>query len=175
MNISEQNFFWWLTEQRLSPEKIEYTDKKDTTFVTPENEYIVKKLYGDKIILRSTREEKAIRNENESRKLVIMPESPKEDSNPVSIVPVSEIDVDNDIPQNIVGIFSTDNGEVPRSDIQIAKTYTYQRVSMKLPDNIIDKVDKRVRRSDKFDSRQEFLQNAVREKVETSEEFSPAQ
>jgi len=94
MNMSETNFYSWLIRQGYDSSEITYQASKTPDFIGSDKNWEVKKLYGNQIMIRSKVQADFVEDGGEKDFIAIMPENPKEDKDPVAIVPCSELRVD---------------------------------------------------------------------------------
>jgi len=93
MNISEANFYSWLIRQGYDPSEITCQASETPDFIGPDARWEVKKLYGNQILIRSRVQMDFIDEGGEEDFVAVMPENPREDENPIVIIPCSEITV----------------------------------------------------------------------------------
>lgn len=94
MNQSQTNFYRWLVEKKgIDPDEIEYQSGATPDFICGDEEWDVKKLYGNRILLYSENQVGYIEYGGDNSHLVIMPESPT-DSTPLFIIPCVELFVE---------------------------------------------------------------------------------
>jgi len=123
MNMSETNFYSWLIRQGYDSSEITYQASETPDFIGSDARWEVKKLYGNQIMVRSKIQADFIEDGGEKDFIVIMPENPKEDKNPIAIVPCSELRVD--------GTYKTKDLEKWSPTGEISLTHIYPRLWIK--------------------------------------------
>lgn len=95
MNQSESNFYrWLLNNEEIDPDSMEYQSRGTPDFIGKEKGWEVKKLYRNSIVLHSDKQADYVRREDKNTYIVIMPENPNDDSEPLFIIPCSALSLD---------------------------------------------------------------------------------
>jgi len=92
MNQSESNFYRWLVEEKeYKEENISFNYNTTPDFTCGREEWEVKKLYGNSIIARSEAQLEYFDKGGEESFLVIMPENPRVDREPLFMIPCESV------------------------------------------------------------------------------------
>jgi len=92
MNQSESNFYRWLVDEKgYEEEDISYSYNATPDFSCGRKEWEVKKLYGNMIIARSKDQLEYFDKGKEESFLVIMPENPRTDKEPLFMIPCESV------------------------------------------------------------------------------------
>lgn len=176
MNQSETNFYKWLVEKEgYSADEIEFHPKTSPNFTFKDREWEVKKLYGGKILLFSEDQVDYIENGGGDSYIAITPENPNADTEPLFILPCTEISIDEE------PLFKDLEEWCVRN--KVPEDLKYRPFSIRPPENrgdkiilyikedeVVNELDKMVERGD-FKSRSHAIRTILKEHLDI-EKFS---
>lgn len=176
MNGSERGYYEHLLQEGGEPANIDYIDSGVPDFATAWGRVLVKKRYGDRIILHSDVEESFITNGGESDYLAIMPEDPDESPEPLSVIPLEEVgDASDGIPQPVIEEHSP--GGLPEYFGTLGVTLANRNgksLKVEVPGDLLESVEKIADSEPEFDGTEQVARAALREYVTKKQDYGEA-